>query len=154
MFFLLGLVGGYLAWQRWGPLAGVVGFVLASGVGWAILNMAQAALRFALNPSMYRQSGCSSERGRRALARYAQVSRAASHRRASSRRGIGSGAKRASQPTTGWTHSASERGELLRRRRPAGDRASAAPEADRSWSWAGSSSETACRLPAPSRPCC
>ena len=57
MFFLFGLVGGYLAWQRWGPLAGIIGFVVAGGVGWAILNMAQAAVRFALNPRMYRQSG-------------------------------------------------------------------------------------------------
>jgi hypothetical protein len=62
ILMLLGLLAGFIAWQRWGPLAGIiVGFLFAGGLGWsilgAILNMGWAGLRFALNPRMYRQTG-------------------------------------------------------------------------------------------------
>jgi hypothetical protein len=56
LLMLLGLVFGYLAWQRWGPLAGiVVGFVFAGGLGWRLLGLLVTGLRLAARPRRTRQ---------------------------------------------------------------------------------------------------
>jgi hypothetical protein len=53
---LPGLLFGYLAWQRWGPLAGiVVGFVFAGGLGWRLLGVVVTGLRMAARPRRTRQ---------------------------------------------------------------------------------------------------
>jgi hypothetical protein len=58
LLMLLGLVFGYIAWQQWGPLAGIiVGFVFAGGLGWRLLALVPSLLRLAINPRRARKTG-------------------------------------------------------------------------------------------------
>ena len=54
---LVGLILGIIAWNRWGPIAGIiVGFLFAGGFGWAILSGLLSWIRLGLNPKMRRQT--------------------------------------------------------------------------------------------------
>jgi hypothetical protein len=109
LLMLVGVVLGIVAWRQWGPLAGViVGFLFGGGFGWAILGGLLSWIRLGLNPGMRRQTKPFIRAWEAVTAPCGPVTRAASLHLARSLPGIGSGAKQASRPTTGWIPGGSE----------------------------------------------
>jgi hypothetical protein len=102
LLMLLGLVFGYLAWQRWGPLAGiVVGFVFAGGLGWRLLGLLVTGLRLAARPRRTRQMRPFTEAWE---ARFGEIGPDSRRQPPPGmfRPGTGRGGRPGSRPATGW----------------------------------------------------